>query len=69
LLAVRQPVLAGIVALLWLGQAIAQPALFDAQTGDLDSAAASRFLHFAQFWLMAAMLLAATGVRLASQGG
>jgi hypothetical protein len=69
LLAVRQPLLAGIAALLWLGQAVAQPALFDAQTGNLDSAAAGRFLHFAQFWLMAAMFLAAVGVRLASQGG
>jgi hypothetical protein len=62
LLAGRQPIAAGIAGLLFLGQVLAQPGLFNGETDDVQPAAA-RFLRFTQPWLMAAMLVAAWGVR------
>jgi hypothetical protein len=62
LVAARRPLAAGIVGLLFLGQAMAQPGLFDAESEEAASAAVGRFLRLAQPWLMAAMLVAAWGV-------
>jgi hypothetical protein len=61
LVASRQPVAAGGAGLFLVGQAIAQPGLFDVETEAVEPAAAARFLRFAQPWLMATMLLAAWG--------
>jgi hypothetical protein len=69
LVAVRQPLAAGIAGLLFFGQLIVQPGLFDAETEETDPVAASSFLRFAQLWLMVVMLVAAWGVRAAGMGG
>ena len=69
LLAWRQPLAAGIVGLLFIGQTIAQPGVFDVDTDRVEPTAAGRFLRFAQPWLMAAMLVAAWGARAAGVGG
>lgn len=68
LVALRQPTAAGIAGLLFMGQAILQPGLFNAETDQVDPADAARFLRWAQPWLMAAMLVAAWGVRAAQLG-
>jgi hypothetical protein len=69
LVAWRQPLAAGVAGLLFLGQAIAQPGLLEIESGEVAPTAAARFLRFAQPWLMAAMLVAAWGARVASTGG
>jgi hypothetical protein len=69
LLAARQPLAAGVAGLLLLGHAVAQPGLFDAESDQIEPIIASRFLRFAQPWLMAAMLVAAWGARIAGAGG
>jgi hypothetical protein len=65
LVAVRQPTAAGVVGLLFMGQAMLQPGLFDEEADQVDPTAAARFLRWAQPWLMGAMLVAAWGVRIA----
>jgi len=62
LVAAHRPLAAGIAGLLFLGQALAQPGLSDAETEETASEAVGRFLRLAQPWLMAAMLVAAWGV-------
>jgi hypothetical protein len=69
LVAWRQPLAAGVAGLLFLGQAIAQPGLFEIESGEVEPTAAARFLRFAQPWLMAVMLVAAWGARVAGTGG
>jgi len=69
LVALRQPLAAGIAGLLLLGQTVSQPGLFDAKTDEVGSDVADRFLRFAQPWLMVTMLVAAWGLRAASAGG
>lgn len=65
LVATRQPTAAGIVGLCFMGQAMLQPGLIDEETDQIDPRAALRLLRWAQPWLMAAMLVAAWGVRVA----
>lgn len=65
----RQPAAAGIVGLLLISQAIIQPGLFDAETDEVEPAAAARFLRRVQLWVMAAMLVAAWGARAVVAGG
>ena len=65
LLAGHQPQAAGIVGLLWIGQVLVQPGLFDVETEEVTPAAFALYLRFSQPWLMAAMLVAAWGVRTA----
>jgi hypothetical protein len=69
LVAVRQPLPAGIAGLLFVGQLIVQPGLFDADTAKIPPVASASFLRFAQLWLMVVMLVAAWGVRAAGIGG
>lgn len=69
LVASRHPLAAGVCGVFFIGQAIAQPGLFDAETEHVVPVAAKRFSRVAQLWLMAAMLIAAWGVRAAGAGG
>lgn len=69
LVVARQPVAAGIVGALFIGQAMLQPGLFDVETDKVEPAAAARFLSRVQLWVMAAMLVAAWGARAVVAGG
>jgi hypothetical protein len=69
LVALRQPLAAGITGLLFVGQLFFQPGLFDAETEKTDPVAVAGFVRFAQVWLMAVMLVAAWGVQAAATGG
>jgi hypothetical protein len=69
LVALRQPLVAGIAGMLFFCQSIIQPGLFDAETDEVEFVAAAHFLRTVQPLLMAAMLVAAWGVRVASTGG
>jgi hypothetical protein len=69
LVALRQPLVAGIAGLLFVGQLLFQPGLFDAETERTDPVAATGFVRVAQVWLMAIMLVAAWGVQAAATGG
>jgi len=64
LVALRQPAAATVAGLFFVGQALFQPGLFDAETDEVMPDAADRFLRIAQPWLMAAMLAAAWGAGL-----
>jgi hypothetical protein len=55
--------------LLLIGQAFAQAGLLDEETGAIMQGSAGRFVRFAQPCLMAAMLVAALGVRIANMPG
>jgi hypothetical protein len=69
LVALRQPVAAGIVGLLLLVQALVEPGLFDEETDQVNTTAAARFLRSAQPWLMAAMIVTAWGLGAVNKGG
>jgi hypothetical protein len=69
LVALRQPLMAGLAGLLFLVQELVEPGLLDEETGRVVPEAAARFLRSMQPWLMAGMLVAAWGVRAASTGG
>lgn len=66
LLAGHHPLAAGAAGLLLIGQVMAQPGLFDIETEEIALAAVAPFLRFTQPWLMAAMLVAAWGMRTVS---
>ncbi len=62
LVAGRHPLAAGLVGGLLFGQAIAQPALFDAETGRAVPQGGARFARLVWPWWLVAMLVAAWGV-------
>jgi hypothetical protein len=69
LVVLHQPLMAGFGGLLLLGQGIMQASLFDAETEEVDPRAARWFSRRAEAWLMAAMLVAAWGLKVAATGG
>jgi hypothetical protein len=56
------PLAAGITGLLCIVGAIPQPGLLDPAAEEIETCATPRFLRLAQFWLLAAMLVAAGSV-------
>jgi hypothetical protein len=68
LVGVQEPLAAGIIGLLFLGQALLQPGLLDPSTDRVRSAAVVRFWRWVRPSLLIAMLVAAWAIRVGNGG-